>query len=527
MRIVFFMRNVGYIRNFEWVMRNLAAKGHQIRILFDNRKMLRSEQAADAYLDTLCQENPNITFDHLVPPNPPESILVVAARRVRLAQDYLRYLEPAFDAADKPRERVGRLLSRTSRFFLDRLGRTPSMRNALRRFFSALDSLIPPRGYVFDFLRKERPDLLMVTPLFGRSHQADYFKAAKRLGIRSCLPVASWDNLTSKGVAHAEPNRVLVWNEPQRREAIDLQNIPAERVTVTGAHTYDHWFTWTPSTSRDAFMSAVGLRGDRPYVIYLGSSLFIAPDEPPVVLKWAKALRDSGDPLLQEIGILIRPHPQNAAAWADIDVSFLGNAAVHPRLGSNPVSRNAKSEFFDSMHHSTLVVGVNTSGLIEAGILGKPVHTVLFDEMTETQEGTLHFHHLAAAENGLLHVSADLDEHVARLAAALREDPIDATRSKKFVEWFVRPLDLKSLPTEVCAGAIEKLGGEPCPAPQPLTAKTVALRIVAAPLLLPFVPWLLFSLARRVARMIPGEPYRVLRPIYIPLFAIVFRRKKS
>jgi hypothetical protein len=32
---------------------------------------------------------------------------------------------------------------------------------------------------------------------------------------------------------------------------------------------------------------------------------------------------------------------------------------------------------------------------------------------------------------------------------------------------------------------------------------------------------------RRLARSIPGTPYRVLRPLYVPLLAIVFRRRKS
>ena len=45
------------------------------------------------------------------------------------------------------------------------------------------------------------PDVLLVTPLVDiGSDQVDYVKAARRLGIRSALPVLSWDNLTNKGL---------------------------------------------------------------------------------------------------------------------------------------------------------------------------------------------------------------------------------------------------------------------------------------------------------------------------------------
>ena len=56
------------------------------------------------------------------------------------------------------------------------------------------------------------------------------------------LGVGSWDHLTTKGLIHEVPDRVLVWNEAQKQEAIALHGVPAERVLVTGAQAYDHWF---------------------------------------------------------------------------------------------------------------------------------------------------------------------------------------------------------------------------------------------------------------------------------------------
>jgi hypothetical protein len=151
------------------------------------------------------------------------------------------------------------------------------------------------------------------------------------------------------------------------------------------------------------------------------------------------------------------------------------------------------------MYFCRLVVGANTSGLIEAGILGKPVHTLLFDEFAETQEGTLHFHHLAAEEGGLLNVSHTLDEHIEKLAAALRT-PNGECRSRIFVQRFVRTPDLARLPSEIFADVIERQGQVSPPQPVPVTPSKKLLRVVASPLLLLLLPEYVYVVGRNAIR---------------------------
>jgi hypothetical protein len=381
-----------------------------------------------------------------------------ATRFFRLSQDYLRYLDPIYAQAPKLRARAGSRLPASARRLFDWLGSRPSSRQKVAAVFSWLDKLIPAPRSIISYLRSQCPDVVMVTPLVGLgSMQPDYIKACGRIGLRSCLPVASWDNLTNKGLVHFAPDRVLVWNEPQRQEAVSLHGLAPESVIVTGAHTYDHWFEWKPNSTPEAFKRKVGLDPEVPFVLYLGSSKFIAPDETSTILRWAKALRSSGDDLLKQVGILIRPHPQNAGHWEDIEFSSLGNIAVYPPKGANAIGKNSKSDYYDSMFHCSLAIGINTSGMIEAGILGKGVYTVLFEEARETQEGTLHFHHLTSA-NGLLHISRTLEQHIAMLGKALRKPPgVYDERSRRFTANFVRQPRLEEIPTRVFADSLEQL----------------------------------------------------------------------
>ena len=85
---------------------------------------------------------------------------------------------------------------------------------------------------------------------------------------------------------------------------------PDANVVVTGAPTYDQWFTRRPSTTRSEFCRKVGLPAERPFVLYLCSSKFIAPREADYIKRWIQALRAAADPRVRDAAVLVRPHPR-------------------------------------------------------------------------------------------------------------------------------------------------------------------------------------------------------------------------
>jgi hypothetical protein len=319
----------------------------------------------------------------------------------------------------------------------------------------------------------------MVTPLvnFG-SPQDDYVRAAHALGLPVVLPVASWDNLTNKGLVRVSPDLTLVWNELQKREAVALHDLPADRVVVIGAHSYDHWFDWRPSTTPDEFARRVGLRPERPFVLYAGSSSFIAPDEPASVRRWLERLRASDDPALRELDVLVRPHPTNTAGWEEAALDRLG-ARVWPSAGERLRAADSKADYFDSLHHSCAVVGLNTSALVEAAIVGRPVLTLVEGTTAERQVGTLHFGHIA---EGVLRVAHSWDQHEQQLLEAIERGPDG--REAAFVSSFVRPQGVDRPAAQNLVDAVER-ARELLPQPHAAGARAAALRPVVAAVALP------------------------------------------
>jgi len=455
-RILFVMLHAGYVRNYDGVLRRLAADGHQIHIAVENN---RDKMGENAVARQLVADFKNVTCEPA--PAGQKDTWSHGARLLRLFVDYLRYLDRRYHSAAALRERALRVVPKQFQplmALLQRLGPTPAA--AFRRGCVVVDRCIPPPKTVTAFLSGHRPDAVLVTPLVEPgSSQVDYLKAAAARGIPTALCVASWDNLTNKGAMRFVPSRVFVWNEAQREEAVTLHGVPSDRVVVTGAQMFDHWFDWRPSRSREDFCAQVGLDPLRPYILYLGSSFFIAPNEATFGKRWIAGLRGCDDADVARAGILVRPHPSNGQQWRALDLSTVDNIAIWPPAGANMFAPEFKNDFFDSMYYSAAVVGVNTSAQIEAAIVGRVVCTIRAEEFVHSQEGTLHFQHLVKVNGGLLEVADSMEQHAQQLGRILRGESGQAERSRRFVEAFVRPYGLQEPATPRFARELVTLGG--------------------------------------------------------------------
>jgi hypothetical protein len=443
LNVLFSAGHFGFLRNFESTLRLLGTRGHRVHLVADRRDQTEGQRMVDALL----ADYP--AFSAEVLPFSKQRAWYPLGTGLRATLDYWRYLQPSYDQSPELR---GRALKQAPRAAVAARALRAVAAGAVHR----IEQAIPVRPEVEALFDRIAPDVLVLTPLlyFG-SQQPDYVRAARARGIPSVLCVGSWDHLTTKGLIHEIPDRVVVWNEAQRDEAWRFHRVPASRVVVTGAQAYDHWFAARASSTRAEFCARTGLAADRPFLLYLCSSPFIAPHEVPFVRRWMAAIRASSHPVLREAGLLVRPHPQNAAQWQGVELEReFANAAVWPKAGANPVHAAARADYFDSMFHSRAVVGVNTSALIESGIVGRPVYSVSAGDFAATQEGTLHFQHLKHVNGGLLHLASDLDAHTAELAALFDAGDV-AAGPRAFVEAFVRPFGIDSPATPRVVEAIE------------------------------------------------------------------------
>ena len=476
MKIVFAALHFGYFRNLESVVEELARRGHQVHLVAERADSLPGGRGI---VERLAASFAAVTFG-IVPGREPDPLSALASK-IRLGLAYLRYLEPPYDQTPalvrRAEERTPLAVVHASR---SAVFATRARRDRLAGALDALDHAVPRSRAIDAFLEQQRPDVLLVTPLVGvvASSQLDLLRSANARGIPTAVCVWSWDHLSSKAIIRDLPARLFVWNDTQKQEATEMHGVPAERVTVTGAQCFDRWFGRSPARDRTAFCRYVGLPDDRPYLLWLCSALFSgSPSEAEYAMRWVAHLRASGDPRLADAAVLIRPHPSRASEWEGVDWRSIPGVALY---GGNPIDDSSRADYFDSLHHSGAVVGLNTSAFIEAGIVGRPVMALLPEEFRANQEGTLHFRYLTEVAGGLLTTARSFDEHERQLTAILDGGAAAVlARQAEFVRAFVRPRGLDLPATPILADAIERLPGDAQglrEARTPSTVASVALR---------------------------------------------------
>ena len=435
-QVLFGMAHAGFFRNFEGVVTALLEAGVDVYVHYSKA---HDTITPDDYHLVLSASAGRLTHS-IAAARAGEAPL--RAQRLRIVRDILSYSRPQYRDATDLRARflslqksyvlstvVQRLIATVVRWL------PAAAREALDSALARLDERLEPHPGAANLLETLRPACVIVTPLVNfASREVDLLKAARRRRIPTLLATASWDNLTNKGRIKIQPDRIAVWNPAMAQEATELHGIPADRIWITGAPVFDPWFNRAPSWSRDAFFRMHGFDESRPLIVYLCSSQSIAGyNEHTLVTKWLGALRTSDQPMLREANLLIRPHPM-APGWDKVEPS---GAVIWPIDPDHPTTGDSRSAFFDTLYHADAVVGLNTSAMIEAAILSRPVLTFLGHEREESQAGNLHFRHLTTG--GAVRVAANLGEHLTQLSAVLDRAPEVATSCDRFVETFVRP----------------------------------------------------------------------------------------
>ena len=179
----------------------------------------------------------------------------------------------------------------------------------------------------------------------------------------------------------------------------------------------------------------------------------MAPREPDFVRTWVGEVRRLGrGTWLEDCSILVRPHPAYLDDWNQADMADLPGVAVW----SQKSSMNADHRLFDSLFHATAVVGLNTSAMIEAAIVGRPVYTIATPEFSGGQEATFHWWYLLVDKGGVVQPSQSFPDHVRQLVAAPAQHDEILERSRRFLEAFVRPRGLATPASAVMIEEIER-----------------------------------------------------------------------
>lgn len=448
MKVILALQNTHHFRYLGEVVQGLCANGHQVKIIIDQDSRTKAN-TSDRALCACLQENDKAEVE-FINRSAHEGTRIHGRIGDWLSYvNYFRSQHPAPDLAERWRKYVH--LPRIARHISRRTWGKKILGSWLvRRSLKWFQRLIPVDPVISEKIAHYKPDVVIATPFIyeQNSVEVECIRAASHLGIPTIVSVMSWDHLTTKGTFHRMPNMTYVWNQVLVKEAVELHDVPEDKVFATGALPFDFWFDMKSTMSRAEFCKRVGLDVHKPYVLYLGSSAAIAKDENVFGQSFA-------DTMSQQLGsdriqIVVRPHPLNASLWQNFSAD---NVTIWPRAGEWPDSTTTKNDYFNVLFYSAAVVGVNTSAFLDAAILDKPCMTIITEHFRHTQTGRPHFAHLLRGD--FIEVANSMSEAATLIAAVINGRDLKAENRRRFVREFIRPYGLEVAASDTFVRAVE------------------------------------------------------------------------
>jgi hypothetical protein len=267
-------------------------------------------------------------------------------------------------------------------------------------------------------------------------------RTARRRGVRSMAIDASWDNFTNKLIPVRQVDRLVVWNEIMKEQAVSLHGYAPDAIRVAGAPQFDQHFR--ARTPRPEFFKRIGADPSRRLIALTTTprSLYTHHDH---VLRGLVAAMHDGR--LQNAQVLVRLHPRDEFdAYREftnvphviIEKPFRETVKVADGLAIDVTAENQR-HLGDTLCHADVVVNVASTISIEACIFDTPVVNICFDGPSESpyvKSARRYYsftHYVNITSRNAVKVAASPAELVDAVAAYLANPALDAPGRKQVV----------------------------------------------------------------------------------------------
>lgn len=290
---------------------------------------------------------------------------------------------------------------------------------------------------------KYRPDAVFLANLFDDVEIA-LLREARRCGIPTVALINSWDKLTARYAVRLLPDKLVVFNQIVKQEAMDFADMPEDRIMVAGVPQYD-WHVNALLPSREGFFKKRGLDPNRALVIFapMGRE-FSNSDWEAIDLLHSLIVAD--EKLASAVELLVRFQPNDfldgeelrRRLWLKYDMP--GTRFGSTRGGDWDMSFAELTELSASLAHMDVLVCYASSMSVDAAIFGKPVININFELRTGepwSKSPTFYYateHYKKALAGGGIRLVSTPRELVEYLRAYLENPQLDAEGRRRLAE---------------------------------------------------------------------------------------------
>jgi hypothetical protein len=328
--------------------------------------------------------------------------------------------------------------------FLRALNRVVGRWRGVRDRWMDLEAWLISGRELEPILRSAEPALL-VTGTPGTEYlDALLLRRARALGVPSLCVVLSWDNLTSKGYMAARPDRLVVWNERMRQEAVELHDYAPDEVEVAGVAHFDVYQRPEQLPSRAEVCRRLKIDPERPYLVFGTVSPFLFPYNHEVAELLADAI--AGGAIGHRAQLVIRLHPQSVGGgqYADIraryerlrecypDTVVLDVPEIVPAALQWALRADEMIWLASLLRHAGVCIAVGSTLAIDAALSDTPTVSIAFDGAhvlpyeRSIRRAYDYTHYRPVVASGGAPMAESLDQLVAHVNRYLGDRSLDA-----------------------------------------------------------------------------------------------------
>lgn len=229
---------------------------------------------------------------------------------------------------------------------------------------------------ILKVLKKIKPEVIIAPGCTFDSFGMQVINAARRLKIKTIMPVAHWDYFSRKGVLRIIPDHVCVWGQQMRDLVVNFHKIPKKKVSIIGVPHFQIYFDYYNNLGVKKEVNSLQTRN----LLFAGSG--IPYDElTPLKILDSQISCDRSD----RVKIIYRPHPKQYPRKCQY--FFKQEDYKNTILNSKQVSQIGDKSAYEPMEYYldllNNVDGVITpfsTMLLEAAVCGKPSFILAFSD---------------------------------------------------------------------------------------------------------------------------------------------------
>jgi hypothetical protein len=292
---------------------------------------------------------------------------------------------------------------------------------------------------------RHRPSLLVASSPGLIFSEVPLLRTASRRAVRTMAVDPSWDNFTNKLMPVRRVNRLIVWNDLMKQQAVALHGYAPDEVRTAGTPQWDLYFRDGAIVPRDTFFRHIGADPARKLITLTTTPRELYPHHDHVLRVLIQAME--GGAWREPVQILVRLHPRDDRdAYAEFEASphvmiekpFRSTITAGDGLAID-ITEDNQRHLADTMRHSDVVVNVASTLAIEAAIFDTPVVNVSFDgeipsEWVRSARRYYRFtHYLNVTRHGAVRIAEDPSQLVEHVGRYLDEPSLDRAGRRQVV----------------------------------------------------------------------------------------------